>query len=210
MSVGVIRPNVTRSVILDLMGVIVPVDFSRCHVAFSEVCSFPPQEIPGKLRPTGLVERFETGRITPEEFVNEVCGILGMRVSYPQFWEIWSSIFLPQTLLPESLIEGLRRRQRLLLLSNTNAIHFEMVRERYPLLRHFDDYVLSYRIGALKPSPAIYREAIARAGCRAEECFFTDDVGAFAEAARQEGMDAVQFQSLEQLQAELQARGVTW
>jgi len=203
---------VIKAVLLDLGNVIVPVDFSRCHAAFSEVCSFPPQEIPGKLRATGLVERFETGRIAPEEFVDEVCGILGMWVSTPQFWEIWSSIFLPQTIIPESLVEGLRRRQRqrLLLLSNTNAIHFAMVEERYPLLRHFDGYVLSYQVGAMKPSPAIYREAIARAGCRPEECFFTDDVPQFVEAARQEGMDAVQFKSREQLEADLAARGISW
>ena len=199
-----------KAVLLDLGNVIVPVDFSRCHAAFGEVCSFPPEEIPGRLRPTGLVERFETGRITPEDFVREVCGILNLRVSYPQFWAIWSSIFLPQTLIPESLIEGLRRRQRLLLLSNTNAIHFAMVQERYPLLRHFDDYVLSFQVGAMKPSPAIYREAIARAGCRPEECFFTDDIGKFVEAAQREGIDAVQFQSREQLEAELEARGVIW
>ena len=202
--------TVIKAVLLDLGNVIVPVDFSRCHAAFGEVCSFPPQEIPGRLRPTGLVERFETGRLPPEEFVNEVCGILGMRVSSRQFWEIWSSIFLPETLLPESLVEGLRRRQRLLLLSNTNAIHFAMVEERYPLLRHFDDFVLSFRVGAMKPSPLIYREAIARAGCQPEECFYADDIGKFVEVARQEGIDAVQFQSREQLEAELAARGITW
>ena len=199
-----------KAVLLDLGNVIVPVDFKRCHEAFGKVCSFPPEEIPQRLRGTGLVERFETGRIAPEAFADEVCGILGMKVSYPQFWDIWSRIFHPATLLPEPMIEGLRRRQRLLLLSNTNAIHFAMIEERYPLLRHFDDYVLSFRVGAMKPSPAIYREAITRAGCRPEECFFTDDVAPFVEAARQEGIDAVQFQSREQLEAELESRGITW
>ena len=199
-----------KAVLLDLGNVIVPVDFSRCHAAFEQVCSFPAQEIPGRLRPSGLVERFETGRITPEEFVSEVCGILGLRVSTPQFWAIWSSIFLSQTLIPESLLEGLRRRQRLVLLSNTNAIHFAMIEERYPLLRHFDDFVLSFRVGAMKPSPVIYREAIARAGCRPEECFYADDIGRFVEAAREEGIDAVQFQSREQLETELAARGISW
>ena len=204
------KRTVIKAVLLDLGNVIVPVDFSRCHEAFGEVCSAPPEEIPRRLRGTGLVERFETGRIAPEEFVDEVCGILGMKVSYPQFWDIWSRIFHTESLLPEALIEGLRRHQRLLLLSNTNAIHFAMIEERYPLLRHFDDYVLSFRVGAMKPSPAIYREAITRAGCRPEECFFTDDVAPFVEAARQEGIDAVQFQSREQLEAELESRGITW
>lgn len=199
-----------KAVLLDLGNVIVPIDFRQCHAALGEVCSFPPEEVPRRLRGTGLGERFETGRITPEEFADELCGILGMKADYAQFWDIWSRIFLPQTLLPEALLEGLRRRQRLLLLSNTNVVHFAMAQERYPLLRHFDGFVLSYEVGAMKPSPAIYREAIARAGCRPEECFYTDDIGKFVDAARQEGMDAVQFLSREQLEAELAARGITW
>ncbi len=35
------------------------------------------------------------------------------------------------------MLEGIARDYRLVLLSNTNAIHFEMLRENYPLLRHF-------------------------------------------------------------------------
>jgi glucose-1-phosphatase len=111
-------------------------------------------------------------------------------------------------LIPESLIELLSERYRLLLLSNTNPIHFEMLRDAYPLLRHFDDYVLSYQVGALKPSARIYQEAIARAYCRPEECFFTDDIAAYTDAARQHGIDALQFQSLAQLESELRKRAV--
>lgn len=199
-----------KAVLLDLGNVIVPVDFRRCHAALASVCRFPPQEVPRRIGATGLVQRFEKGEIAPDQFVREVSRVLEMELSYPQFWEIWSSIFSPEPLVPEKMLEGLRQRQRLLLLSNTNPIHFAMVKERYPLLRHFDDFVLSYEVGALKPAPEIYREAISRAGCRAEECFFTDDMPAYVEGARREGMEAVAFQSLEQLEQDLRARGIVW
>ena len=199
-----------KAILFDLGNVIIPVDFTRCHAALAQVCPYPLREVPRKIRSTGLVEGFEKGEVPPETFVEEVCRVLDMRVSFQQFWEMWSSIFAPDPLLPESFLEGLRRRHRLVLLSNTNVVHFEMARERYPLLRHFDGYVLSYEVGALKPSPEIYRQAIASAGCRAEECFFTDDIPAFVEAARREGIDAVPFQSREQLESELQARGISW
>jgi putative hydrolase of the HAD superfamily len=186
------------------------VDFRRCHAGLAKVCRYPAQEVPRRIGATGLVQQFEKGEISPEDFVRHVSRVLDMELTVPQFWDLWSSIFLPETLLPESLLEGLHRRQRLLLLSNTNAIHFSLARERYPLLRHFDGYVLSYEVGALKPQPEIYREAVARAGCRAEECFFTDDVPAYVDAACREGMDAVPFRSLEQLQTDLVSRGVSW
>ncbi len=96
----------------------------------------------------------------------------------------------------------------MLALSNTNPIHFAMVKEAYPLLRQFHDFVLSYEVGAAKPEAKIYREAIVRARCNPEECFFIDDLAVNVEAAREHGMDAVQFLSAEQLDRELRFRGL--
>jgi putative hydrolase of the HAD superfamily len=62
----------------------------------------------------------------------------------------------------------------------------------------------------MKPLPAIYRRAIEEARCRPEECFYTDDMLAYVEAARTHGIDAVQFESASQIEAELHKRGVIW
>ena len=199
-----------KTILFDLGNVIIPVDFRRCHEALARVCPHPPESVPQLIGRTGLPRRFEQGEISAEEFVAETCRLLDMKITYAEFWDVWTRIFLPETLIPESLLEGLRRNQRLLLLSNTNCIHFQMAQERYPLLRNFDGYVLSYEVGVLKPAPGIYREAIARAGCRAEECLFIDDLAVNVEAARKEGMEATQFLSLDQLQEELRARGLEW
>jgi glucose-1-phosphatase len=200
-----------KTVILDLGNVIFPVEFSRCHEKLAGVCAVPAKDIPLLIRSTGLVERFETGEASPAEFMREVSGILQMNVEHAQFWDIWSSIFAPEPIIPASMLEGLSQHQRLLLLSNTNSIHFDWIKERYAdMLSHFHGYVLSYKVGALKPSPQIYEEAIAQAGCSAAECFFTDDQPPFVEGARQKGIDAVQFQSLEQLQIDMRARSIVW
>jgi putative hydrolase of the HAD superfamily len=199
-----------KTVIFDLGKVIVPFDFKRGYRAMAELCPYAAEEIPKRIGTTDLVIRFECGLVGPEEFVRELCGVLDLQMEYGRFCEIWSSIFLPETLIPESLLEGIRRRRRLLLLSNTNAIHFQMIRDNYPLLRHFDEYVLSYQVGAMKPSPRIYEEAIARARCEPAECFFTDDIADYVAGARAAGMDAVQFESAAQIERELRKRGVEW
>jgi putative hydrolase of the HAD superfamily len=199
-----------RAVIFDLGKVIIPFDFTRGYRAMEKWCGIPAAEIPRRIGTTDLVTRLETGLIEPHDFVTQLSGLLGMNVGYDQFCEIWSSIFLPDPLIPESLLEGLRKRHRLVLLSNTNAIHFNMIRESYPLLRQFHALVLSHEVKAVKPSPEIYRAAIAEAGCSAGECFFTDDIPLYVEGARKEGIDAVQFHSLEQLQNELRGRGIEW
>ena len=199
-----------RAVIFDLGKVIIPFDFARGYRALESLCGIPAAEIPARIGATDLVIRLETGLIAPEDFVRELSEVLGLRIGYAEFCSIWSSIFLPETLIPEAMIAALARRYRLLLLSNTNAIHFEMVRRNYPLLGHFHDFVLSHEVKAMKPAPAIYREAVARAGCPPAECFFTDDIAAYVAAAKAEGIDAVQFTSLEQLETEMRSRGIRW
>jgi putative hydrolase of the HAD superfamily len=199
-----------RTLIFDLGKVIVPFDFMRGYRAMEGLCGLPAAEIPKRIGATDLVIRFETGLVEPRDFVAQLSALLGLHVDYDQFCEIWSSIFLPDTLIPDAMLESLARRYRMLLLSNTNAIHFAMIRERYPFVRHFHGLVLSHEVKAMKPSPKIYQEAVARAGCVAGECFFTDDIAAYVEGARKEGIDAEQFVSLEKLQGDLRARGIEW
>jgi putative hydrolase of the HAD superfamily len=83
-----------------------------------------------------------------------------------------------------------------------------MIRGAYPHLRHFHDLTLSYEVGALKPEEAIYRAALKQAGCKPEECFYTDDIPEFVEGGRRFGFDSVQFESREQLERELRSRRI--
>jgi glucose-1-phosphatase len=199
-----------KTVIFDLGRVIVPFDFQRGYAQIEALSGIPTGELRTRIAATGLVPRFERGEIESREFVRQFAGNLNFEISYEQFCKIWCSIFLPYTLVSEELLIGLRQRYRLLLLSNTNAIHFEMIRDNYPLLRHFDSLILSYEVGVMKPAPLIYQRAIQEARCLAEECFFTDDMPEYVEGARREGIDAVQFQSASQIEKELRNRGLEW
>ena len=63
-------------------------------------------------------------------------------------------------------------------------------------------------MGASKPSPVIYQAALKACKSRAQETVYIDDILAYVEAARRLGMSAIQFQSPEQLRADLKALGV--
>jgi FMN phosphatase YigB (HAD superfamily) len=198
-----------QAVIFDLGKVLIHFDFARGYGALEGLCPYPAAEIPRRIGTTDLVSRFETGLVEPRDFYEELARLLNLRLEYPRFCEVWSSIFM-QTLIPEDMLQGLARRYRLLALSNTNALHMEVVRQRYPLLRHFHELILSYEVKLLKPDPRIFRLAVERAGCRPEECFYTDDIPAFVAAARAERIDAVRFESAEQIERELAVRGIEW
>jgi len=196
-----------RAILLDLGKVLIDFDFSAGYRALEELCPYPEAEIRRRIAATDLAARFETGLIEPRDFCAQLCALLELKVDYDPFCAIWNSIF-SGVLLPESMIEGLSHRYRLVMVSNTNQIHFEMVRQRYPVLRHFHGKALSYQVKAMKPRREIYERAIERAGCRAEECFYTDDIAEYVEAARRLGIDAVVFRSAAQLEGELRTRQI--
>jgi FMN phosphatase YigB (HAD superfamily) len=199
-----------RTLVFDLGKVVIPFDFSKAYGALEAACPYPAYEIAARIRATGLDRRLETGAMGSKEFVQSIIRELEVRLTYPEFLSIWNSIFLSETLIPDEMLAGLRRRYRLLLLSNTNAMHFESIQANYPILRHFHDFVLSYRVGMVKPDPAIYRHAASLAGCPVEECLFIDDLEENVAGARVAGMQAIQFSSLEQLQRDFTARDVRW
>jgi epoxide hydrolase-like predicted phosphatase len=203
--------KVVKAIIFDLGQVIIPFDWQRGFEALSRSSPHPPEEVRRRIKETDLFPVFERGKIEPRDLARRIGAALDLNVSYERFRELWSSIFLPETTVPESLLSRLRATGcRLLLLSNTDIIHFEWIMERYPIMRHFDHCVLSFELGFRKPEPEIYHEAIARAGCQPSEIFFMDDRPENVEGARQAGIDAVVFQSLAQLEQELTSRGVQW
>ena len=197
-----------KAVIFALGGVIVPLDFPRGYRELEKHCPPAAEDIPKRIGTTDLVPRFECGKIDKRDFHRELSQILDLSVDYDTFCSLWTSIFVPQSFLPVEWMPAIRKTHRLLLLSNTNQIHFEMIRENYRHIDHFDDFVLSYEVGVMKPNAPIYEEAIRKAGCKPEECFFTDDVMPYVEGARRAGIDAVQFQNAAQLKTALAERGI--
>lgn len=190
--------------------VLVDFDFMRGYRTMSELSGLDVEEVRKRFSESGIANEFESGALDEVEFEKRTQAMLGTSIPSEQFEEIWFSVFLPGTLIPESMVEGIRRKYRTVLLSNTNVMHFRGLTERYRILDHFDAYVLSHEVGAMKPLPAIYEAAIQAAGCRPEECFFTDDVPEYVEGAKRHGIDAVQFTGVANAMAELSRRGVSW
>jgi glucose-1-phosphatase len=200
--------NVPKALLFDLGKVLIPFDFTRAYAAMQSLTGLPVEEIRARLLGTTLYRQFETGRIEPVDFAAQVMNLIGFRCELPVFSEIWSSIFLPETLIPDEVIQRLQPEYRLIIVSNTNQLHFEMLRQTYPILRHFYGCILSYEVGVMKPDPAFYAAALSMAGCTPADCVFIDDLSENVEGARSAGFDGILFQSFPQLSEELKQRGV--
>lgn len=193
----------------DLGKVIVDFDYGVAAQKLLEVTPLPLPEIVAVLSDAELIHDYETGKLSSPEYYRRVCQRLQMEVSMQAFQGLWGSMFLPQPLLSESLLVHLKEKYRLILLSNTNEIHFEYVAARYPILDHIEERLLSYQVGCMKPDPRIFELAIQRAGVAPSKIFFTDDRSENIEAASQTGIQAVRFESERQLIDEMRQRGIS-
>jgi glucose-1-phosphatase len=200
--------NVIQAFLFDMGNVLIPFDIQRGYAALSASSGLAPDVVATVVRESGLYSIYESGGLETEEFFAKFSELLGLRCNLAEFREIWNSIFLPETAIAEELIVELKRRYRLVLLSNTNELHYQWLRERYSILKHFDAYTLSYEVKAMKPDARIYAAAVEYAGCEPGECFFTDDIKPYVIAAREFGIDAEQFVGEDALRGHLKARGI--
>ena len=199
-----------KALLFDLGNVIIGLDFDRAYRALAGMTRYRADELPEIISRANLAGPYERGELSNDEFHRQFCAALDLDLAYEPFEGLWGDMFVTEPFLQKHFFEGLARRYRLILLSNTNDIHYRFIREQYPMLGLFDDFVLSYEIGVMKPDPGIYEEAIRRAGAPAGECFFVDDKQINVDAARRAGIDAECFESRDELERQLRDRGIQW
>ncbi|MBW8750426.1 MAG: HAD family phosphatase [Propionibacteriales bacterium] len=93
-------------------------------------------------------------------------------------------------------------------LTNWSAETFHHAERQFSFLAEFRAVLVSGELGLAKPDPSIYQALLRRTGTRPEETFFTDDSARNVSAAREVGLDAVQYADAGQLRRELVTRGV--
>ncbi|MGB7630749.1 MAG: HAD family phosphatase [Candidatus Deferrimicrobium sp.] len=154
-----------------------------------------------------LHSRYERGEISSEEFRGRIVRTTGARVPVESFEEGFTDIFTPLG-DTQALIRGLKGKYRLGLLSNTNECHFRRHIRRVPVFPLFDTVTLSFEVGALKPEPPIYRDALRKLSLPPEECVYIDDIVEYAEGARALGIHGIRYTGHAELLRELSGLGV--
>jgi putative hydrolase of the HAD superfamily len=197
-----------RAVIFDIGRVLIRVNVSRAMDGLASGISLTPQEVWSAIEKDPRMSDWQEGRISPRDWHLNLNKRLGASLTFEQFSEIWNRALDPDPIHADSFLEDLSKNYRLALLSNTDPLHMAHAEGSYSFFRFFPHRIYSYRVGASKPDPLIYREALKACKVRAEEAVYIDDVPAYAEAAKRLGMTGIVFQSPEQLQTDLRALGI--
>ena len=197
-----------RAIIFDIGRVLIRVDISRAMDGLASGLSLTPQDVWSAIEKDPRWLDWQEGRISTRDWHLHLAERLGSSLTFEEFSEVWNRALDPNPIHSESFLEKLSKNYRLALLSNTDPIHMSNEEARFPFFRLFPIRIYSYRVGASKPDPAIYREALQACQVRAEEAVYIDDIAAYAEAAQRLGMSGIVFQSPEQLQSDLRKLGI--
>jgi glucose-1-phosphatase len=199
-----------RGIIFDIGRVLVRVDLSRAQNSLSAGSSLTPQEVWSAIEKDPHWKDWQEGRISARDWHLNLCKRFGIKLSFDDFVAAWNSVLDPQPIHPDSFFEGLARNYRLGLLSNTDPIHVAFLEKTFGFYKYFQKSVRTYScsVGATKPDPLIFREALKACQLKAGEAVYIDDIAAFAEAARALGMHGIQFSSAQPLYKEFEALGI--
>jgi FMN phosphatase YigB (HAD superfamily) len=184
-------------VVFDLGKVLLDFDYRISAEKIARQSRFTPAQVRGLLDHSPLLQRFESGLMSREEFYGEVCATCGFSGKLDEFCATFADIFSeikPMTALHRALRAG---RVPTFIFSNTNDIAAGHIRERFPFFSQFDGYVLSYQHGAMKPAAKIYEVVEDQTGQKGDAIVYLDDRAENVEAGLARGWRALLHESPE-------------
>ena len=200
------------AIIFDFGNVVAFFDYARAAATLGARIGLTGEQLLDRLRTLGFAEMlkaYEAGRVPAEDFVREVCRLVGLDVTHEEFAAAWSDIFTANESIAPLIAHLKAGGYTLVLGSNTNDLQAAHFRRQFAgTLAHFDRLVLSFEVGEIKPSAAFYLACAEAAGASPGECLFIDDLVENVEGADRAGLRGILYAGTEGLIGDLAAIGV--
>ena len=184
-----------KTIALDLGGVVVAINFNQAVRRFEELGVKDVNRILNPFQQGGFFGDLEAGRISAEQFQEEMSRSCGRPVSSEECR--YACMGFIENVPAHKLDAILRLRKegyRVVLLSNTNPIVMDWALSPafdgrgHALSEYFDVLYLSYQHKMMKPDPAFFRAVLEGESVRPEELLFADDGPANIAAADRLGI----------------------
>ena len=195
------------TLIFDQGGVLVWTRWENVTTVWAELRGTTTQQVMARMLEGDAYAPYMRGEVDRVEFRDRMSAHLGIQQAPDDFDETWRSAIEPNPDIV-ALIENLSARYRMVIGSNTDELHQERSEKIQPIITTFDDFLLSYELGVLKPDPDFFEKGLAKLGLSVDQCFFTDDRQNNVDSALSVGIQAVRFESVPQLEAALKTLGL--
>lgn len=197
-----------KTFLFDLGNVLLFFSHEKMYDQLGALCGKSGTEMESLISHHRIDVAFDRGELTESAFHQWLQAQTAVRFSKEELEVASSDIFeLNKSMVP--ILDQLKSKGfRLVLLSNTNCTHIHYVRQHFEILDCFDQLVLSYEVGAVKPEPEMYQKALQQIDCQPGECFYTDDIHDFVEQGREHGLVAELFTTTEAFVEQIRALGI--
>ena len=185
-------------ILCDLGGVLIDLNWQeRARALFA--CEQDTEELKRRWLQLESARSYEAGKTDFATFYRDFIAETGSNLGIEEFNREFAGIIGP--LKPDCLaiLASLRRYGTLAMLSNTNAVHVEMLRssEVFKLFKHL---FFSYEMGMVKPDREIYEAVCRSLQKEARQIYFFDDSDTNVAAARAAGLNAYVVNNPRQIQ----------
>lgn len=193
-----------KNIIFDFGGVIINIDFNLNYQAFKELGVKNLDSLFSKAKQTELFDNFEKGIISPDEFRIHAKSLLGLDITDDTFDRAWNTMLLDIPIERIDLLNRLKSKYRIFLLSNSNKIHFDKYNSdliKTTSLKGFDDLFekvyFSFNLGMIKPNADIFEYVLTHNNLIASETLFIDDSIQHINTAKELGLQTFHLDNID-------------
>lgn len=200
-----IDPHI-KNIIFDFGGVLIRIDYKATLQAFKELGISDIESMYTQADQVDLFNAIETGKISPQQFINSLLDHLPPGTSPNKVVAAWNAMILDVPKESVDLLDKLSKQgYHLFLLSNTNSIHIDVALRRWSnvssndIYYYFKHVYLSHEIEMRKPDPEIFKYVCEQQGLNPSETLFIDDSIQHIEGAKSIGLKTHHLLSMESL-----------
>ena len=196
-----------KVIIFDLGNTLIKFDHNISAKKIASLFHLDPEKVRSLFSDSDLTRLFEKGLISPKEFHSRIIKHLGITLPFRDFVPIWNDIFWAD-LEACDIARSLKKDYRLFLLSNVSRLHYEYVEKKFDIIKIFDEVILSYEVGAIKPERLIFEDAVRRAGGDKGGVLYIDDREDLIKEANAFGIESIKFEGADKLKKTLEEKGI--
>jgi glucose-1-phosphatase len=177
-----LAPAGIKNIIFDLGGVIINLSVEKTHQAFASLSGLPIDEIKRRVHHSAFFHEYEKGLIHDAAFREHLRESLNINVGDTALDLAWNAMLLDIPVERIRLLEQLKPKFNLFLLSNTNNIHLQCFNNQVKELTgfsaidiYFHQAYYSHLVKMSKPDVEIYEHVLLSNNLVARETIFLDD-----------------------------------
>ena len=193
------------AIIFDLGGVFIHIDYLATIEAFEKIGFTQASSLYSQSEQAELFQQYEIGLVSTQYFINKLLPLSSSIITPNQVVQAWNAMIGTVEIKSIELLNELKGKTRLFMLSNTNELHLELVIREWnkvsemPMEYYFEKIHVSHELGMRKPHPETFTKVCDLHGLNPQKTLFIDDSIQHIEGAQKSGLRTIHLKSITDL-----------